>query len=389
MINRVRIKNFKSLKDVDLSLGPLNVLVGPNMGGKSNILDAFFFLQQFLAPQPGVDGLYYSLSQRGGANEVLWKGGGESLIAFSIEATTLGGKEWIYELEIIAGAAGFAQIQRESLRLKVGDAHKELILLDGNSRWLANQSGEKMVSYSSPSKSAMENPPENWPGFDFSVALRFWRFYQFIPQAMKQANPTSSGLVLDRIGQNISAWFMTIQTRFPEHFAKISEVARDVFPEVTSVLTFPTTQGTVFLASNERGLKQTVGVGQMSDGELAFVALVSLIYSPPELGATIYLIEEPETHLHPHLISTLIRLLRQQRGELTAAGRPLAQILTTTQSPLLVDEMALEEVIWVDKKDGQTRVLRPDSKQHLHKLVADKELGLGDIVYSGLLSEPQ
>ena len=55
MINRIRIKNFKSLKDVDLALGPLNVLVGPNMGGKSNILDAFFFLQQFLTPQAGIE----------------------------------------------------------------------------------------------------------------------------------------------------------------------------------------------------------------------------------------------------------------------------------------------------------------------------------------------
>jgi predicted ATPase len=389
MINRVRIKNFKSLKDIDLALGPLNVLVGPNMGGKSNILDALFFLQQFLAPQPGVDGLIYALSQRGGVNEVLWKGGGESLIVFNVEATTLGGKEWVYELEVVAGASGFAQIQKESLRLKIGDTPKDLIVLDGNTRWLANQKGEKIVSYSSPSKSAMENAPDNWPGFEFSVALRLWKFYQFIPQAMKQANPTSNGLVLERIGQNISAWLMTIQTRFPDRFAKISEVALDVFPEITKLLTFPTAQGTVFLSSNERGLKQAIGVGQMSDGELAFLALLSLIYCPPELGATVYLIEEPETHLHPHLISTLIRLLRQHRAELTAAGEPLAQVITTTQSPLLVDEAALEEVIWVGKKDGQTRVLRPDSKRHLHKLVADKELGLGDIVYSGMLSEPQ
>jgi predicted ATPase len=389
MINRVRIRNFKSLKDVDLVLGPLNVLVGPNMGGKSNILDAFFFLQQFLAPQPGVEGLYYALSQRGGVGEVLWKGGGESLIGFYIEATTVGGKEWVYELEVVAGASGFAQVQKESLRVKIGDTLKDLIVLDGNSRWLANQSGEKIASYSSPSKSAMENAPENWHGFDFSVALRLWKFYQFIPQAMKQANPTSNGLVLDRIGQNISAWLMTIQTRFPNRFAKISEVARDVLPDLTNLLTFPTAQGTVFLASNERGLRQAIGVGQMSDGELAFLALLSLIYSPPELGATVYLIEEPETHLHPNLISALIKLVRQNRAELTAAGQPLAQIVATTQSPLLVDEIALDEIIWVGKKDGQTRVLRPDTKQHLHKLVADKNLGLGDIVYSGLLSEPQ
>ena len=81
--------------------------------------------------------------------------------------------------------------------------------------------------------------------------------------------------------------------------------------------------------------------------------------------------------------------MRQNRQELTATGQPLAQIVATTQSPLLVDEMNLDEVIWVGKKDGQTAVVRPDSKRHLQKLVADKELGLGDVVYSGLLSDPQ
>jgi predicted ATPase len=39
MITRVRARNFNSVRDVDFSLGPLNVLAGPSMGGKSNVLD--------------------------------------------------------------------------------------------------------------------------------------------------------------------------------------------------------------------------------------------------------------------------------------------------------------------------------------------------------------
>lgn len=127
----------------------------------------------------------------------------------------------------------------------------------------------------------------------------------------------------------------------------------------------------------------------MSDGELCFLALLSLIYAPAEVGAALYCIEEPENHLHPGLISALIRLTRQVREELAEAGSLLAQIVLTTQSPLLVDEMAIDEVVWVDKKDGETRTVRPGSQEHLRQLVADKELGLGDIVYSGLLSEPK
>ena len=36
MIIRLQVRNFKSWRDIDLALGPLNVLVGPNMSGKSS-----------------------------------------------------------------------------------------------------------------------------------------------------------------------------------------------------------------------------------------------------------------------------------------------------------------------------------------------------------------
>ena len=45
MISRIAIKNFRSLRDVELRPGPLTVLIGPNGAGKSNILDALKFLK--------------------------------------------------------------------------------------------------------------------------------------------------------------------------------------------------------------------------------------------------------------------------------------------------------------------------------------------------------
>lgn len=44
MLTRLQAQNFKNLRRLDLPLGPVNVLVGPNMGGKSNILDVLRFL---------------------------------------------------------------------------------------------------------------------------------------------------------------------------------------------------------------------------------------------------------------------------------------------------------------------------------------------------------
>ena len=46
MISRIAIKNFRSLRDVELRPGPLTVLIGANGAGKSNVLDALRFLKK-------------------------------------------------------------------------------------------------------------------------------------------------------------------------------------------------------------------------------------------------------------------------------------------------------------------------------------------------------
>ena len=43
-LTRLTVQNYRSLRDVDLHLQPLNVLVGPNGAGKSNLLDVIDFL---------------------------------------------------------------------------------------------------------------------------------------------------------------------------------------------------------------------------------------------------------------------------------------------------------------------------------------------------------
>jgi hypothetical protein len=49
--------------------------------------------------------------------------------------------------------------------------------------------------------------------------------------------------------------------------------------------------------------------------------------------------------------------------------------------------MSLDEIIWIEKKDGQTRAYHPADKKHLRKLVEDKELGIGDLMFTGALGE--
>lgn len=389
MITRLHVRNFKSLRDVDISLGPLNVLVGPNMSGKSNILDAVLFLNQVFFPEAGAQGVSFALAQRGGVNEVLWKGGNEKLITFDLECTDdtdpLTGYK--YSLELIAGAGGFATVQKESLTLLRSGTESPLLRQEQSSVQFLNADGKSLGNIGQGGVSSMQHAFPTWDGYKFLEWAKLWRYYHLFPLAMKKASPMALGQVLAINGDNLSAWLMWLQTHSPEAFGRLNEVLRDLFPDVIQIKNIPTPDGNVHLSVDEKGLRRPTFVWQASDGFLVLTALLSLIYVPPELSGTVFFIEEPENHLHPKLLETLVALLRQVRQEVVSAKRPLAQILLTTQSPFLVDQVSLEELIWVEKRNAETKAFRPADKKNLRKLVEDKDLGLADLMLTGVLAE--
>jgi energy-coupling factor transporter ATP-binding protein EcfA2 len=78
-ISRLRLKNYKSIAQCDVRLGPLTILVGPNGSGKSNCLDALEFLCRAVATSPN-----QALEERGGLESVL-RQVPETSNSFSIE----------------------------------------------------------------------------------------------------------------------------------------------------------------------------------------------------------------------------------------------------------------------------------------------------------------
>ena len=201
---------------------------------------------------------------------------------------------------------------------------------------------------------------------------------------MRIFNQSVATEFLQEHGGNLGSWLMTLQTKHGPSFERIVRVAKDAFPGLERLFTVPTQQGQVFLASQEKYLKRPVPVFGMSDGELAFIALLSLIFSPPELGAPLYCVEEPENHLHPRLLTTLVEVLKQVQGEFSPEER--AQIVITTHSPYLIDKFSLDELIVLEKREGETVPIRPSDKVHLRDLLEKEEIGLGDLYYSGALS---
>jgi len=82
----------------------------------------------------------------------------------------------------------------------------------------------------------------------------------------------------------------------------------------------------------------------LSDGSIRFICLATALLQPNPPSTII--IDEPELGLHPEAIRILGELIKD------AAGR--TQIIVATQSPLLLDQFAIKDIIVVSRKDGQS-----------------------------------
>jgi len=89
-LNKLIIKNYKSIQDIELNLGNLNVFVGPNNAGKSNILDCLKFLAEFILK--GTE----AINLRGGFSNIVWNGEFERVITIEVHSLP-----YIYRIEIV------------------------------------------------------------------------------------------------------------------------------------------------------------------------------------------------------------------------------------------------------------------------------------------------
>ena len=388
MIRKMRLEHFMSIKEASLDLGMTNVLVGPNMSGKSNLIQGLMFLTETAA-----GGLHQALSNRGGFPEVVWKGSNDNDISFglTIDIPSFGNtsKEKRFEYELVINGnpldpAGYASVQHEKLWILTREEEKIPLIDIENAKGTFRFANGKVVSEISGSSYApLGYSIPGWEGMDFKNYLLSCRYYNLIPAAMKAINPAQAQKYLISNGSNFSSWLMTLQTAYPEEFRRFKKVTTDVFPDLEEIMAPPTQFGTTYVSTKEKNLIRNVPLSRMSDGEVVFMALLSLLFAPTELGAPLHCFEEPETHLHPRLIEILMEILHQHQAE--EKERQFAQIFIATHSLHLIDKCHLSDLIFVEKKNGSSTYTRPETKKGLRELIESDELGLGDLWYSGAL----
>ncbi|MDX1992415.1 MAG: AAA family ATPase [bacterium] len=379
MIERIKLKNFRSIQGLDLELKSLNVLIGRNGSGKSNFLSFFHLLGEgargrlnrtIVNELRGFEFLRFLNADTW--ENISWD------VTFSSDPVSSRYEPLFYEGELSPrGVAGY-NIQSEIIsRPPYPDKHhlgpyKYLEVRDGTVTKLKARPNEdsesredevaKFEGLDQELAVAEIRNPTRYPSIDEVYRrLREWTVFRGFgerelsqvrgPQTLNVVNP----LQLDPDGSNLVSilYELTNQPQYEEIYNRLNEIIQAVFEDF-SKFDLPLVAGAqASLSFRSRNFKKSIPALFMSDGQLRFLGLIVLLLlpSPPKL----LLIDEPEIGMHPKMITIFAEVLK------SAAQR--TQIIVSTHSPQLIDALSPDDLLVVDRENGATVINRPDQER--------------------------
>lgn len=138
-----------------------------------------------------------------------------------------------------------------------------------------------------------------------------------------------------------------LKKSYPNEFTTILETLRRITPTIEDIETGFTHTKTLALFVREKGISRPWTSEDISDGTIQTIALLTAVFDP---RISLIVIEEPENSVHPWALRNLVEAFR--------IASEKKQILLTTHSPILIDQMKPEEV-WVVRKPGTETKIDP------------------------------
>jgi predicted ATPase len=292
-LNSLTIRGFKSIRELDnFELKNLNVFIGANGAGKSNLL-SFFKMMDMLVD----DNLADYVRINGGISNILYNG----------RKTT----------------------EEMSFLMNFGGRTYDFVI---------KPTGEERATLST------ENLPDKFGGViyhfhdtNYNAPMRGWEIVEDNERLRSDAS-------------NIAPYLLHLRERHPYEYKAILNACRVVMPYFNDFLLKELTFGKadeirkVSLSWRTKDSDFPMQSYHFSDGSIRFICLVTALLQPnlPSL----LIIDEPELGLHPEAICVL--------GGLIKSASERTQIIIATQSPSLIDQFDIEDIVVVNRKDDQS-----------------------------------
>ncbi len=360
MLNKILIHGFKSIERQIIELGSLNVLIGANGSGKSNLLDALSFFKA--SAQGNTDALVQRL---GGANRLLHHGKKNTKACFfGCES-----EEYSYEQTLIPVAGDRLEAA------KVG-----LAILSSSTEWSEGGAGieslEEQLKYEEKQQldtsvaqgeiSAVEAEEQLQAFPSAKLHIEGWRRYHLhdtsATAAMKSTCNIDDNRYLREDASNLAAYLYWLKLQHSTEYRRVVSMIQLAAPYFEDFLLEPLRRNEqmIRLEWKQKNSDAYFDADSLSDGTLRFVCLTTLLNQPPSAMPSLIVIDEPELGLHP----LAIRLL----AEMLDAASEHTQILVATQSVTLLDNFPIEQIMVVDHDGRGSQFRRLKAEDYLRWL---------------------
>jgi predicted ATPase len=331
---RLHLKNWKNFKEVDVALTERVFIVGPNAGGKSNLLDAFRFLHDLAATGGGLEPAVNRV--RGGMKAVRSiHAKSPALVRLAVEVLDESSQAWSYEIEFDVDKSAGPIAPPRVVRERVTRAGVEVLVRPDS----ADSTDELRLRQTS-----LEQISANR---DFRPIAEFFRSIEYmnlIPQLLREGQ-SSPGLApgVDALGRDFLQRVAAVKDgERKKRLRAIGKIVSKAVPNLTD-LEFHQDARTgrphlrvKFKHWRARGAKQLEN--QLSDGTLRLIAMLWQLFD--DSGPL--LLDEPEWSLHTNILRKLASFMA--RIQALGKGR---QLIAATHSESFLSDVGIgpEEVL--------------------------------------------
>ncbi len=383
-IESISLENFKAFKKTAMKdLPKMAVLLGANGSGKSTFFDIFGFLSDALK-----DNVTIALNKRGGFQEVLSRGADpkKDTIKFEIKFRNNSDEKEkspviTYSLEI-GFERGKVYIERELLRYRRGQrTGKPWHFLDfkrGAGEAITNEDEygnegveEKRISQkvTSPDILAIKGLGqfEEFKAISsFRKLLEKWYVSNFKVESSRNIGDTGLSSHLSVTGDNLAQVTKYMYDYHRDVFDEVLQKLPLRIPGISQVEAKETEDGRIILRFQDENFKDPFVSRYVSDGTIKMFAYMILLHEPEP--HPLLCIEEPENFLHPDLLLQLCEEIREysDRG---------GQVFVSTHSPDFVNGLSVEELFFIEKKQGYSIIKAASDDVTVKALSKENELG--------------